>query len=131
MTKPASELSPEELEKRRAYQREWYRKNRPPKEERAQQQPAAATTVLKIAPLRNGDDPGEALFYIADALQMMNTLLKRLATLEDKIQYLRNHILGPEHIEILEELVKAGGADDILAALHLIVFIYNVDANNE
>lgn len=73
MTKKASEKTPEELEAYRKYQRDWAR-NKKLGKKTTKKEPA----VLKIAPLYNGDDPGEALFYISDSLQVMNGYLKRI-----------------------------------------------------
>jgi glycine/D-amino acid oxidase-like deaminating enzyme len=81
MTKPVSELTPKEAEARRKYSREWAKKNKQKKAAAAAAAapPAAAPTVLKIAPLRNGGDPGEALFYISDTLANILAELKKIA----------------------------------------------------
>jgi hypothetical protein len=79
MTKKISEMSPEEAEAKRKYQREWSRTHRPGKKRLAASKAAAAPTVLQIAPLRNGDDPGEALFYISDTLANILAELKKIA----------------------------------------------------
>ena len=78
MTKKVSEMTPEEAEAKRKYNREWARKNHPGKKRLAAAAAEKKTTVLKIAPLYNGDNPGEALFYIADSLQVMNSYLRRI-----------------------------------------------------
>ena len=78
MTKLVKDMTPEELDRRRAYGKAWYKKNGRKKGAATPKKSAAAAAVLKIAPLRNGDDPGEALFYIADSLQVMNGHLKRI-----------------------------------------------------
>jgi len=86
MTKKISEMTPEEAEAKRKYQREWARKKHPGKKRLAAAAAEKKTTVLQIAPLRNGDDPGEALFYIADSLQVMNSYLRRIVEACEKAQ---------------------------------------------
>ena len=86
MTKKISEMTPEEAEAKRKYQREWARKHRPPKKQRAAKKAPKGTTILQINPLRNGDDPGEAFFYIADSLQVMYSYLRRICEACEKAQ---------------------------------------------
>lgn len=108
MTKKISEMTPAEAEAKRKYQREWARKKHPGKKRLAAAAAAAAAgkaggiknnlqgdgvapaagnnRVLQIAPLYNGDNPGEALFYISDSLQVMNNHLKRIVEACEKAQ---------------------------------------------
>jgi hypothetical protein len=79
-----SDMTPEAKKK---YHRDWYAKNG---RKKSAKKPAAAVAAaptgggqvqpvkLEIKRLADGVDPGEAFFYIADSLQVMNGHLKRI-----------------------------------------------------
>lgn len=82
-----SEMTPEEREAKKKYQRDWYKKHG---RKKGGKKPVAAAAAeakgggavepvkLEIKRLSDGVDPGEAFFYIADSLQVMNGHLKRI-----------------------------------------------------